>query len=302
MSTLKDKFDSFEPQPDPIVWQSLNKALARPRRRLIIGSVSVAAAASAIVLFAALHHSDTTRPVQQIAPSQDIQIAEVSQTQSSNLQNLTPSSDSKVIAPVHDNNTSSVAVRETGEPVETVSAVVNEPVSVISSAKTEGVNSVESTTQKPVQPTQILANPSGSVASVSNTVSRPATEMKTDDNAIKNEVKPVEKMKADEHKAANDELVIWIPNAFAPDDNDASDDRVRSFKVQPNNTSNILSFEMYIYSRSGRLMFHTKDINHAWDGTSNGKAQPMGTYVYVIQLNDATKGLQHTKGTVTLIR
>ena len=105
----------------------------------------------------------------------------------------------------------------------------------------------------------------------------------------------------DPDKATSTEPTIWIPNAFSPEDQ-SGDDRIRRFCVRPNDISTIRSFEMFIYSRTGRLVFHTNDINSSWDGTSNGHAQPMGTYVYVIQVNDANTGLQHYRGTITLIR
>ena len=94
--------------------------------------------------------------------------------------------------------------------------------------------------------------------------------------------------------------MVWIPNAFSPDDQ--LNESVRQFKVYPNSEANLLSYEIFIYSRSGRQVYHSKDVNAGWDGTANGQAQPMGTYVYIIELNDAVKGLQHQKGTITLIR
>ena len=94
--------------------------------------------------------------------------------------------------------------------------------------------------------------------------------------------------------------MIWIPNAFSPDD--PVNDEVRQFKVKPNTDASLLSYEIFIYSRSGRLVYHSKDVSRGWDGTYNGYKQPMGTYVYIIELNDANKGLQHKKGTITLIR
>ena len=99
--------------------------------------------------------------------------------------------------------------------------------------------------------------------------------------------------------SADVEPVIWIPNAFAPDD---PDPKVSQFKVIPANTASVRSYEIYIYSRQGRKVFHSRDINEAWDGVSNGHAQPMGTYVYVIQAFIENEGLKKYKGTITLIR
>jgi len=41
-----------------------------------------------------------------------------------------------------------------------------------------------------------------------------------------------------------------------------------------------------IYNRWGELLFHSDDYQNDWDGTYNGENLPIGTYYYIIDLND----------------
>ena len=99
---------------------------------------------------------------------------------------------------------------------------------------------------------------------------------------------------------APDSLVVWIPNAFSPED--PSNDEVCTFRVIPNRDAVISNYTIHIYSRAGRLVFRSENVNEAWDGTCNGVRQPTGSYVYVIGYRDAHYGIQHARGTVTLLR
>lgn len=93
----------------------------------------------------------------------------------------------------------------------------------------------------------------------------------------------------------NTESVINAPNAFTPGSGING-----VFKIEKRGFAKLNYFR--IYNRWGTLVFETKDIRTGWDGTFNGKAQPTGVYVYVI---DATKqdGQPYKKsGNVTLIR
>ena len=105
---------------------------------------------------------------------------------------------------------------------------------------------------------------------------------------------------ATKHTTAPESLVVWIPNAFSPED--PSNDEVRTFRVIPNRDAVISNYTIHIYSRAGRLVFRSENVNEAWDGTCNGVRQPTGSYVYVIGYRDAHYGIQHARGTVTLLR
>lgn len=302
MSTLKDKFDNFQPQPDPKVWQSVSSAITRPRRRFIYAtSTACALAAAAMILFVARTSGDKESIIQtQESAVQVSQLSESAMEQSNTVVNAT---DETV-----------TAVKSVAEPVgqqpSTVNADDNVPAvkAITIDEKAEKSIVVPSQNYDLVPATTTVSMPTAPAVVKPNIAANQDNVAAKNDNAVSHEtVISHESAKAEankvsqEPKVVNDELVLFIPNAFSPDDMDAPDE-VHHFRAYPNSEANLLSFEMYIYNRGGRQVFHTTDVQTGWDGTFKGQKQPMGTYVYVIQLHDAVKGLQHTKGTVTLIR
>jgi gliding motility-associated-like protein len=282
MSELKDKFKNYTQQPDERVWQSINDTM---KKRAIVRRSGVALSAVAIIGAALIFVLGRNGSADLVAENnavlvENIQLAQTDATENvAVVENVT----SEVVQQVTKERESQAAIEEKLEENDVsgfdyVTPVVNEVVQTIESKETLPVikNEVKTSTEK-------------------NAV----TDMlPTIEPVRKKEEK--QQSKIQQHKAVADDLVVWIPNAFAPDD--PLNDEIRQFKVFPNNGSNILSYEIFIYSRNGRQVYHSKDINAGWDGTYNGHAQPMGTYVYIIELNDASKGLQHKKGTVTLVR
>lgn len=107
---------------------------------------------------------------------------------------------------------------------------------------------------------------------------------------------------------ASDEVVIKmqcgesrvrIPNAFTPNGDRLND----QFEVK--GISNI--HHMVIYNRWGNKVFErsnflASDESQCWDGTFNGVPQPVGTYVYIVELRCPGGDLFVKKGTVTLVR
>jgi gliding motility-associated-like protein len=88
---------------------------------------------------------------------------------------------------------------------------------------------------------------------------------------------------------------IYIPNGFTPN-GDGKNDVFRipqGIQIQLN--------EFSIFDRWGNKVFSTTNSSIGWDGNSNGKDCPAGTYVYIIKgiANNKEKEL---KGTITLIR
>jgi gliding motility-associated-like protein len=67
--------------------------------------------------------------------------------------------------------------------------------------------------------------------------------------------------------------------------------KLRNAELYPNG-------EVFVYSRWGRLVFHTRDLTDEWDGTYNGKLLPNDSYHYVIHLND---GSEPRTGVITII-
>ena len=57
-----------------------------------------------------------------------------------------------------------------------------------------------------------------------------------------------------------------------------------------------------VFNRWGQLVFSTTDIHEGWNGQLNGKPQPLGTYVYVIDAVSAGGKRFYKQGNVTLLR
>ncbi len=84
------------------------------------------------------------------------------------------------------------------------------------------------------------------------------------------------------------------PNAFSPNGDGLND----VFKVVPAGIAYTEWFK--IYNRNGQLLFQTNDWMKGWDGTYNGKIQPIGTYIWIVKGVD-NKGVSvERKGTVIL--
>lgn len=88
---------------------------------------------------------------------------------------------------------------------------------------------------------------------------------------------------------------IYIPNAFTPN-NDGKND---VFLIYGNT---IASAKMSIYTQWGQLIFQSDNVANGWDGTFKGVNQPIGVYVFMVevQLTDGSTVIK--KGTVTLLR
>ncbi len=61
------------------------------------------------------------------------------------------------------------------------------------------------------------------------------------------------------------------------------------------------NYTFKIYNRWGEMVFETNDPKQGWDGTYKGKLQPLGSYVYFLQVNCGVCNF-FKKGDVTLIR
>lgn len=91
---------------------------------------------------------------------------------------------------------------------------------------------------------------------------------------------------------------IWFPNTFTP----GSADENSHFRIV--STQPLLQFELYIYNRTGMLVYTTTDPLFEWDGKDlHGQPCPQGAYVYyyrytLLGIDDYHPGA----GTVTLIR
>jgi gliding motility-associated-like protein len=89
---------------------------------------------------------------------------------------------------------------------------------------------------------------------------------------------------------------VYLPNAFTPN-GDGKNDIFRPVFAGAAST-----FRFAVYDRWGRAVFVTTTPGAGWDGTTGGRPQPAGTYVWecVYQLYQEQEHMQ--RGTVMLIR
>jgi len=89
---------------------------------------------------------------------------------------------------------------------------------------------------------------------------------------------------------------VYLPNAFTPN-GDGKNDIFRPVFAGAAST-----FRFAVYDRWGRAVFVTSTPGAGWDGTTGGRQQPAGTYVWecVYQLYKEPERMQ--RGTVILIR
>ena len=92
---------------------------------------------------------------------------------------------------------------------------------------------------------------------------------------------------------------IDIPNAFTPNGDGSND----YFLPRQHLSKSAVRFNMTIYDRWGQEVFKTNSLNgRGWDGRFNGKEQPVGVYVYRIEVGFASGTTETYTGNLTLIR
>ena len=93
-------------------------------------------------------------------------------------------------------------------------------------------------------------------------------------------------------------FTFYIPNSFTPN----SDGKNDEFYGLGNN---ILEYELSIYNRWGKEIFHTHDINEKWDGKMNAGNKELcqrDVYVYLFIVRDINNEKHKYTGSVTLVR
>lgn len=93
-----------------------------------------------------------------------------------------------------------------------------------------------------------------------------------------------------------DNCYIAVPTAFTPNNDGLND------QLGPLNAYKATDLLFRVYSRSGQIVFETKDWTRKWDGTVRGIKQEAGAYVWMLEYTDASHKRVSLKGTSVLIR
>lgn len=91
-------------------------------------------------------------------------------------------------------------------------------------------------------------------------------------------------------------IPIGIPNAFTPN-NDGNNDLFR-----PTINTEITSYELQVFNRSGRLIYRTTTYGEGWDGRFKGQPADAGNYIYRVSFRDAAGKPFYRTGNVLLIK
>ncbi len=92
------------------------------------------------------------------------------------------------------------------------------------------------------------------------------------------------------------EPFINLPNTITPSRPDGLNDC-----IEVTQRSLLESLEFAVYTRTGELVYYTKDKDFCWDGTVNGKLYTNVTYVYVLRVKDYNGKASMFKGTVLVL-
>lgn len=92
------------------------------------------------------------------------------------------------------------------------------------------------------------------------------------------------------------EAKVDIPSAFTPN-GDGSNDllKIRGWGIDS-------LIYLRIYNRWGQLVYESNNLDAGWDGTFKNKPQPIGTFVYIFEVQDIIGETIRKKGYVDLLR
>ena len=103
-------------------------------------------------------------------------------------------------------------------------------------------------------------------------------------------------MKTGEQPLHEDNL-FWAPNVIVPSGDVEAN---RSFGLKF--SSPVSQFQIHIYNRGGREVYHSSDPSFSWDGTAKGTPVTQGAYIWVVKFRDSDGKPREGRGTVTVVR
>lgn len=89
---------------------------------------------------------------------------------------------------------------------------------------------------------------------------------------------------------------LTVNNAFSPNGDGVNELWELDFLLEYPNA------EVIVFNRWGQTIFRSVGYAQPWDGTFDGEQLPIGTYYYIINLNDNTQNFEPITGTVTIIK
>jgi gliding motility-associated-like protein len=97
-----------------------------------------------------------------------------------------------------------------------------------------------------------------------------------------------------------DEVIIYVPNSFTPDDNGLNDIFLPALTAGYDRTE---GWQFKIYNRWGEEIFNSEIIGNGWDGTYKGVPAQSGSYLWTLRFKDSQNNKIHDfTGHINLIR
>ena len=92
------------------------------------------------------------------------------------------------------------------------------------------------------------------------------------------------------------DFTVFVPNVFSPN-GDGQNDKLYV------NLVGVKEFRLFrIFNRAGQKVFETTNPAEGWDGTVNGIAQPLDTYVWMVEAVSKYGAPIRENGLVTILR
>ncbi len=270
---MNDKLKNLTIQPDPEVWEKIDKSLRR-RRALRLTTTAVAG----LALLAAVITGVVLWPSQQPAAKFRYSDNQMFRCPDSARWDLEPSG---ADAASKTKETMAAAVRWDLEPSGADAALQNEGQQPMAEETQHAPHPVASPVSKAAELVAARWDQEPSGTDAASSVSRPAAVKSPSSNRL-------------------EDTILWIPNAFMPASDDAAVAVFRPRLTVPD--ASISNYKMTIFNRGGHIVFTSRDISMGWDGTYHGEEQTQAAYVYVIQYTDRENIQHQRRGTVTLIR
>ncbi len=88
---------------------------------------------------------------------------------------------------------------------------------------------------------------------------------------------------------------FYVPNVFSPNGDGVNDTYLIKVEFMS-------KYEIWIYNRWGKLVYHSQNPDAPWDGNIDGDPASTGTYYYIIKATCLTGNSFEKHGFLTLIR
>lgn len=295
---MNENLKNYKADPDPEVWEGIEKTM----RRRTLRRYGWTAAVGAVVVAAAIVGVVHTSPRAAQGEGYELRAA---------------NNESKVIAALAPDNSHDMAPlagqpQSGSKPAEVIQAIAVAPA-------VSQHTPAQPTAPAAAAPVQQEASAKSQISNIAAQVAEPApaqpaapaadnlVQQETRDNgqaaAPKSSASEPAPAKAEPKSSFNtniEDTIVWLPNIFAPG---SGDEAISVFRARLNKPGESISnFKMMIFNRAGHQVFVSHDINYGWDGTYKGRELPQATYVYVLYYTDSDRFQHQRKGTITLVR